>query len=93
MEQQVVYLREGAIAEVDGILETPRPLSDAEVASLATLASSLSGLKVTLAVKDNPDLIGGVRLRVGNTLYDGSVQAALQQLEKQLLAVPIDRSA
>ena len=44
---------------------------------------------VSLTVQENPELIGGVRLRVGNTLFDGSVAAALEDLEKQLMRAQI----
>lgn len=75
--------------QVEGVVETPRPLGDDEVQRLAGLAERLTGKQVTLAVAVVPELIGGVRLRVGNTLYDGSVRAALEQLEQQLLQAPV----
>lgn len=78
-----------ARGEATGVLETARPLGDGERERLETLAASLSGKKVTLEVVENPDLIGGVRLRVGNTLYDGSMAHSLEQLHKQLMAAPL----
>ena len=42
-----------------------------------------------LTVKINPDLIGGVRIRIGNTLYDGSVVSVIEDLERALLDVPL----
>ena len=66
--------------EVEGVVETPRPLGDAEMQSITQLASKLSNLKVSLAQKVAPELLGGIRLRVGNILYDGSVQSSLEQL-------------
>jgi F-type H+-transporting ATPase subunit delta len=49
------------------------------------VASSLerlygSGLSVQYSV--NPDLIGGLRVRVGSDVYDGSVAARLENLEE-----------
>lgn len=70
--------------EVEGVAESAHPLSDAEMTSLTSLASRLSGLKVQLTAAHRPDLIGGVRLRIGNVLYDGSLRAALNQLEQKL---------
>jgi F0F1-type ATP synthase delta subunit len=37
-----------------------------------------------LTAKHNPELLGGVRLIVGNVLYDGSLRAALTQLQDKL---------
>ncbi len=75
--------------ELEGVVETPYALGDAELQSLAALAARLSGKKVTLTQELRPALLGGVRLRVGNVLYDGSMQAALQQLEQKLLQASI----
>jgi F0F1-type ATP synthase delta subunit len=41
---------------------------------LTKMAGRLSGKKVTLTVAIRPELLGGVRLRVGNVLYDGSMR-------------------
>lgn len=69
----------------DGVVETPLPLDQDELMRLSQLASRLSGKQVSLTMKLRPDLIGGVRLLVGNVLFDGSVKSALDQLEQQLL--------
>ena len=75
--------------EVEGVAESAHPLGDAELAALAALAGRLSGKKVHLTAAQRPDLIGGVRLRIGNVLYDGSLRAALDQLEQKLQQVAI----
>ena len=51
---------------------------------LEALAGRLSGKKVRLAVAIRPEVLGGVRLRVGNVLYDGSLQSQLGQLAQKL---------
>lgn len=73
----------------DGVVETPLPLGQDELERLTRLASKLSGKQVTLTMKLRPELIGGVRLLVGNVLYDGSVKSALDQLEQQLLSARV----
>lgn len=75
--------------EVEGTAESAQPLAAAELESLSELAGRLSGKKVLLTAKHQPELIGGVRMRVGNMLYDGSMQSALLQLEAQLLQASI----
>jgi F-type H+-transporting ATPase subunit delta len=44
---------------------------------------------VELSVEVNPDLIGGVQVRVGNTLFDGSLKSALEELNERLLGAQI----
>jgi F-type H+-transporting ATPase subunit delta len=75
--------------EIEGVVETPRPLAPDDVARLAQLAQQLSGRKCSLAVRVRPELIGGVRLLLGHVLYDGSVQSGLEQLEQRLLQVSV----
>ena len=70
--------------EVAGVAESAHPLSEDELKDLTALAGRLSGKTVTLTAKHRPDLIGGVRLVVGNVLYDGSLRAALNQLQAKL---------
>ncbi|GAV24191.1 ATP synthase subunit delta [Carboxydothermus islandicus] len=46
--------------------------------------SKLSGKKVTLKVRTNPDLIGGIVVRVGNKVYDGSIKNQLYRLKRSI---------
>ncbi len=73
-----------ARGEVEGIAETAHALAADELAALTALAGRLSGKKVHLTTVLRPELIGGVRLRIGNVLYDGSLRAALDQLQVKL---------
>ena len=70
--------------EVEGVAQSAHPLGDDELKALTDLASRLSGKKVVLTAAHKPELIGGVRLVVGNVLYDGSLRAALDQLQTKL---------
>jgi F-type H+-transporting ATPase subunit delta len=70
---------------VVGELETALELGAGERKALETIAADLVGKTVRLEVRENPELLGGIRLRLGNTLYDGSVSCALAELHKQLL--------
>ena len=75
--------------EQEGVLETAHALPELEFRKLQEMASDLTGTVVRLTVQENPDLIGGVRMHVGNTLFDGSVATALEDLEKQLMRAQI----
>jgi len=77
-------LQMGAAGEVDGVVESAMALDDAELQALQALAGRLTGKKVQLSVAVRPELIGGVRLRLGNVLYDGSLRNSLDQLEQKL---------
>ncbi len=75
--------------EVDGVAETAHALDASDLDALQSLAGRLSGKKVKLTVVVRPELLGGVRLVVGNVLYDGSLRAALGQLEQKLLQTTV----
>lgn len=47
------------------------------------------GGKTSLWVLEDPSLIGGLRLRIGDTVYDGTVAEELYQFEKNLNREPI----
>ena len=76
--------------EIEGTVETPLPLAADELQQMQDLAARLAGAgKVTLTARIRPELLGGARLTLGNVLYDGSLQTALEQMEQQLRSVPI----
>jgi F-type H+-transporting ATPase subunit delta len=56
-----------------------------EQAALARSLEQRTGDHVTLTVSINPDLLGGVIVRMHDTIIDGSVRGALERLREQLL--------
>lgn len=53
------------------------------------LLNTVNG-KTSLWVKEDESLIGGLRLRIGDTVYDGTVKEELYHFERQLKRVPIE---
>ena len=47
--------------------------------------AQVTGRTVTLAMKVNPSIIGGVVARIGSTVYDGSVTTQLQKMKQRLV--------
>ena len=71
----------------DAYIETAMPMSQAEVDDLiAGLGKRFPGLKLTPIVTVNEELIGGVRVRVGDRVLDGSIQTRLAQMQEALTA-------
>jgi F-type H+-transporting ATPase subunit delta len=67
------------------LVETAAPLSAAQKKSLTeTLAAALNKTPV-LVVREVPELIGGLIVHVGDTVYDTSVRTRLQTIRTQLL--------
>lgn len=62
-----------------------RPLSDGEKRDLESRVASITGKKVRARYAANPELLGGVMVQVGSTIYDGTVRGQLQKLRQQLV--------
>lgn len=60
------------------------PLSEPETAALRDGLSRAVGRTVTLNLRTDADLLGGVVVQVGSTVYDGSIRRQLENLRRQL---------
>ncbi len=62
-------------------------MTEEEQQQIATIFAKKVG-KSKLVVKNvvNPELIGGIKIRIGDRIYDGSVKAQLDRMERQLIA-------
>ena len=63
---------------------TARPIPQASVQSLEGRLATVTGKIVRLTFATDEELIGGMIVRVGSTVYDGSVRNQLDQVERQL---------
>lgn len=76
---------EMAIAETE--ITTARPLDDAGRKLLEVQVQKLAGgRQVRATYKQDPALLGGAVVRIGSTVYDGSIRAQLQQLKQRMIA-------
>ena len=60
------------------------PLSDAQQTSLVKQLSDYSGAEVRLELSEDTAIKGGIIVRLGDTVFDGSVATQLQQLRSML---------
>ncbi len=63
-------------------VESPTPLDAAQQDQVKARLEVLYGAGLTFEFIRNPDLLGGLRIRVGSDVYDGSVEARLAALEQ-----------
>jgi F-type H+-transporting ATPase subunit delta len=61
-----------------------RELSSAEKKSLEQQLATLTGKTIRATYSQDGRLLGGVLVRVGSTIYDGSVQGRLQRMRQEL---------
>ena len=60
------------------------PLSDAQQADLVQQLSDYSGAEVRLELSEDSTIKGGIIVRLGDTVFDGSVATQLQRLRSLL---------
>ena len=62
-----------------------RELTSAERATLEKQLAAITGKTVRATYAEDARLLGGVTVRVGSTIYDGSVHGQLQRIREQLV--------
>jgi F-type H+-transporting ATPase subunit delta len=70
--------------EIKVVAESAQKLSEKETDTLATGLGKALSKRIELQVKHAPELLGGVRLKLGNTMIDYSVENALNRLGNTL---------
>lgn len=72
--------------EQRGVVEVgarvPASLGDHERARLTDRLEAMTGKKIRLQVEEQPGLIGGLVIRIGDRVYDGSVRQKLDNLRE-----------
>jgi F-type H+-transporting ATPase subunit delta len=71
---------------VEAVATTASPLTGDETAALQRKIAKMTGRTVDLRVEVDEALIGGLTVRVGDTLYDASVRGRLERLRDRLVA-------
>ncbi|OLO42281.1 F0F1 ATP synthase subunit delta [Alkalihalophilus pseudofirmus] len=82
--QELAYEAEGmAVAKV----YTVKPLSEEDKQLVSQTFAKKVGVK-TLYIENiiEPKIIGGMRIRIGDRIYDGSIKRQLDRLQRQLVA-------
>jgi F-type H+-transporting ATPase subunit delta len=81
--QEVVGKRQGIVeAQVSSAIE----LTSAQKTELAFTLERITGRRVEARFSLEPSLLGGAVVRVGDTIYDGSLRTQLNELRSRLAA-------
>jgi len=81
--QQVMDERRGVIR---GQVHSSLPISDSLRQRIEDAISGVAGNRVHLDYHQDESLIGGLKVQIGSTIYDGSIQTQLEELRKKLIA-------
>lgn len=80
--EHLVHESQGRV-EVDII--TPGPLGDEQVEVIKQRIQQAIGQEPVLHCSTEPDMLGGLKLRIGDQLIDGSVATRLRRLRQNLM--------
>jgi F-type H+-transporting ATPase subunit delta len=86
IERQFLALKNSEEGCADALLQTAFPLSDAQLAELRLGLEKRFGVRLNLMVSVDSELIGGIRVSVGDQLLDNSVRARLEAMKQTLVA-------
>jgi F-type H+-transporting ATPase subunit delta len=71
---------------VEAKVSSAQPLTDAQATALNTSLATRTGKTIRLTWQQDTSLLGGVKVQVGSTILDASLQGQLRQLKTQLLS-------
>lgn len=81
---EITMIYEELKAQEEGTLDAEitaaAKLDDAQIKTLVSQLQARFGKKVETTVKVDPDIIGGIKIVVGDTVIDASVRGRLQEL-------------
>ncbi|BDG37703.1 F0F1 ATP synthase subunit delta [Saccharococcus caldoxylosilyticus] len=86
LAEQFIELVNEARGVAEATAYSARPLTEEEKRALSEVFAKKIG-KTTLHIENivDPSLIGGVKLRIGNRIYDGSISGQLERIQRQLI--------
>jgi F-type H+-transporting ATPase subunit delta len=80
IEDEETRVAEAQIVSAHPLDEGNRKLLEEQISKLT------GGLQVRASYSEDATLLGGAVVKVGSTVYDGSIRAQLQQLKQRLIA-------
>lgn len=88
MVEDFVTLANEAKGTKQATVYSVRPLTDVEKQSIeATFVKKLNIQALNITNEVDPTIIGGVKVKIGNTVYDGTLKGKLNRLERQIKVV------
>ena len=84
ISREVDAMIEARSGRLSAEVTSARPLDAGQLSQIVTALEKLSGKKVAVTRREDPDLLGGVVAKLGDTVYDGSLRTQLRTLRDEL---------
>jgi F-type H+-transporting ATPase subunit delta len=75
---------EAKAGRVTAEVVSAKALDPSQLSQITAAIEKLSGKKVSVTTRQDPELLGGVVAKVGDTVYDGSLRTQLRSLRDEL---------
>ena len=72
---------------VEARVQSAQAMTEPQTQALVDSLTHRTGKTIRLQWSQNPALLGGVKVQIGSTVYDASIQGQLRLLKAQLLSV------
>ncbi|MBX3159268.1 MAG: ATP synthase F1 subunit delta [Deltaproteobacteria bacterium] len=82
--REVDAMIEARAGRVTAEITSARPLDAAQLTQITAALEKLSGKKIVVEKKEDPELLGGVVAKLGDVVYDGSLRTQLRALRDEL---------
>jgi len=79
-----VRIANETLGQAKAFVTTPLAITAEESEQISRHFSTISGKKIQVDLTVDPQLLGGLKVRIGDRLYDGSLSGKLLRLEKTL---------
>lgn len=76
--------------EINAVLKTSYMIDTDTLEKIKDILENKLNKKLHLYIDFDADILGGVRIKVGNTIFDGSVRRRLEELKEKLLRINIE---
>jgi len=84
ISRELDAMLEAKSGRVSADVTSARPLDAGQLSQITAALEKLSGKKVTVFKREDPELLGGVVAKIGDTVYDGSLRSQLRTLRDEL---------
>ncbi|NVB83533.1 MAG: ATP synthase F1 subunit delta [Kofleriaceae bacterium] len=84
ISREVDAMIEEKAGRVSAEVVSAKALDPAQLSQITAALEKLSGKKVSISRREDPDLLGGIVAKVGDTVYDGSLRTQLRTLRDEL---------
>ncbi len=84
ISREIDRMIEEKAGRVSAEVTSAKPLDPSQLSQITAALEKLSGKKVSVSSRQDPDLLGGVVAKVGDTVYDGSLRTQLRTLRDEL---------